>query len=164
MYEAGACQGARGLDCEALQPCGCQSWFDHFVSSAGYALGIFDQRSVHSIHRSSILIRTLGLSPACAFPQHAPVEESPSCKREVCSFLVYIYYDSHTYLRVVYVRVYVVYVRIYEAGDYQGTRVVDCESHLTQCFSSMVLKSQLPHKIVNLLHSKLIENNKLTIL
>jgi hypothetical protein len=29
---------------ETMEPCGCQSWFDQFVSSSAYALGRFDQR------------------------------------------------------------------------------------------------------------------------
>ena len=36
-------------------------------------------------------------------------------------------------------------------------------SHLTQCINEMVSEGQLPYKIVNLLWSKLIVNNNLTI-
>jgi hypothetical protein len=36
--------------------------------------------------------------------------------------------------------------------------------YLTECINQMVLESQLPHTIVNLLSYLVIENNKLTIL
>ena len=47
------------------------------------------------------------------------------------------------------------------AFDEERERV---HSHLTQCIHHSILECQLPHKIVNLLCSKLIVNNKLTIL
>jgi hypothetical protein len=51
--------------------------------------------------------------------------------------------------------------------------LVDCRSgkrcpprqiHLTECVNRMVLESQLPHKIVNLLFTITNQDNKLTIL
>jgi hypothetical protein len=36
--------------------------------------------------------------------------------------------------------------------------------HLTRCIDQMVLESQPPYKIVNLLHGKVTVNNKLRIL
>ena len=38
------------------------------------------------------------------------------------------------------------------------------KSHMRRCIGSLILESQLPHKIVNLLYSKPIVNNKLMIL
>jgi len=69
--------------CLLLQPRGCQGWFDQFASSSGPALGRFDQRYVHSIHRTSVHTHTRAFSRVCSSTAHSSLGVTFLCLRYV---------------------------------------------------------------------------------
>ena len=66
---------------------------------------------------------------------------------------IYIYIKLYIYIYV-YIYIHIALTSQDVAGRY----------HLIQCMNVLVLGSQLPHEIVNLLYSKLIVDKKLTVL